>query len=121
MKNDLLAVLCLSLGSVGVARAEAGAPSTQQTIVRPPQPPPPVQPPTAAPTEMPPAPPEQPPPPPRTQNQADEQEPVLAGADATANGQWVYTDQYGWVFMPYGDQYTAEGTVQDDYPYAYLY
>src|SRR5437870_4409488 len=25
-------------------------------------------------------------------------------------GQWVYTSQYGWVWMPYGRQYVDEGT-----------
>ena len=30
-------------------------------------------------------------------------------------------DQYGWIWMPYGDQYTYEGTYYDASPYAYVY
>ena len=45
-------------------------------------------------------------------------------AQPGANGQWVYTQQYGWLWMPYGDQYvstpqpTTGATV---YPYEYVY
>jgi hypothetical protein len=37
-----------------------------------------------------------------------------------APGQWVYTGQYGWVWMPYGDGYTyvpSEGGVPNMYVY----
>src|SRR2546427_8321785 len=36
-------------------------------------------------------------------------------------GQWVYTSQYGWVWMPYGRQYVDEGTYGADSPYQYVY
>jgi hypothetical protein len=48
------------------------------------------------------------------------QQPV-AVEQGTGAGQWVYTEQYGWVWMPYGDQYTYEGTAYDASPYAYVY
>jgi hypothetical protein len=36
------------------------------------------------------------------------------------SGQWVYTQQYGWIWMPYGNQYVyaPEGAA---YPSAYVY
>ncbi len=46
--------------------------------------------------------------------------PVRAPAPAR-DGQWVYTSQYGWLFMPYGSQYTSEGSTRDVYPKAYVY
>jgi hypothetical protein len=63
------------------------------------------QPPTAAPTSQP------PPPPPPT---APTAQPIEPPADATSApppsakvaGEWVYTTQYGWVWMPYDQQYT---------------
>ncbi|HME92105.1 MAG TPA: hypothetical protein VKE49_11825, partial [Myxococcaceae bacterium] len=36
-------------------------------------------------------------------------------------GQWVYTDQYGWVWMPYGQQYTYSPPPEVAYPYSYVY
>ena len=36
-------------------------------------------------------------------------------------GQWVYTTQYGWVWMPYGPQYVDEGTYGARTPYQYVY
>jgi len=36
-------------------------------------------------------------------------------------GQWVYTSQYGWVWMPYGQQYVDEGTYGAASPYQYVY
>jgi hypothetical protein len=64
--------------------------------------------------------PEQPPPPPPSQiperpasrpQPPDEQLPV---------GQWVYTEQYGWVWMPYGNKYThlpPDGSPPNMYVY----
>ena len=82
-----------------------------------------VQPSTPAPDMMPPAPPQQPPAPPvqsQGQTQPEMQQPAPA-AQATAGGQWVYTSEYGWVWMPYGNQYTYEGSANDAYPYSYVY
>ena len=42
-------------------------------------------------------------------------------AQAGGGGQWVYTSEYGWIWMPYGNQYTYEGTANDAYPYSYVY
>ena len=36
-------------------------------------------------------------------------------------GQWVYTSQYGWVWMPYGQQYVSEGAWGAATPYQYVY
>src|SRR3954466_15119527 len=36
-------------------------------------------------------------------------------------GQWVFTGQYGWVWMPYGTQYVDEGSASADVPYAFVY
>lgn len=66
----------------------------------------------APPSEVPPAPPAVQPPPPVSQRSA--------GA-ALPGGQWVYTDQYGWVWMPWSDAYRY---VPDDgwgEPYLYVY
>jgi hypothetical protein len=64
--------------------------------------------------------PTQPPPPAPRQIPA----PPLASADPpaqpAATGQWVYTDQYGWVWMPYGDRY-VHVVPGDDPPDMYLY
>jgi hypothetical protein len=38
-----------------------------------------------------------------------------------SSGQWVYTQQYGWVWMPYGAKYISEGSTGDGTPYAYVY
>jgi hypothetical protein len=40
---------------------------------------------------------------------------------AAAQGQWVYTQQYGWVWMPYGSQYTYTPTQTGVYPSEYVY
>jgi hypothetical protein len=45
--------------------------------------------------------------------------PPVAVAPAPAGGQWVYTSQYGWVWMPYGSAYTyvPAGAYPDMYVY----
>jgi hypothetical protein len=43
----------------------------------------------------------------------------VAVAPAPATGQWVYTAQYGWVWMPYGAAYTY--LPAGAYPDMYLY
>jgi hypothetical protein len=84
-------------------------------------------PPSAAPTDVPPAPPQQLPPPPQAQvpqQQYQYAQPVQAAppvAQAPATGQWVYTSQYGWVWMPYGTQYTYTPTDTGVYPSEYVY
>jgi hypothetical protein len=86
-----------------------------------PQPPAPgesqaAQPSSAEPSQLPPAPPEQIPAPPPPQVQAPTE-----ATQAAADGQWVYTEQYGWVWMPYGSQYTYEPTQAGAYPSEYVY
>jgi hypothetical protein len=44
--------------------------------------------------------------------------PPAAPAPAVPNGQWVYTGQYGWVWMPYEQAYTQ---VYPDESVAYMY
>src|ERR1700690_1017533 len=76
------------------------------------------QPASAQPTELPPAPPQQVPAPPQQEIQAA---PQVAQAQPEAQGQWVYPQQYGWVWMPYGSQYTYEPTQTGVYPSEYVY
>ena len=45
---------------------------------------------------------------------------VPAAGQATPPGQWVYTAQYGWLWMPYGNTYTyvpPDGSAPDMYVY----
>jgi hypothetical protein len=44
-----------------------------------------------------------------------------AAAPPSQTGQWVYTNQSGWVWMPYGAQYVDEGTYGGDSPYQFVY
>src|SRR6267142_6364006 len=90
----------LSLG-LGIARAEA-----QEGIQAQPD---------AQPTAQPPTPPEQLPPPPQ------QQAPIAAQPQAAATGQWVSTAQYGWIWIPYGQQYTYEPADEAAVPYEYVY
>lgn len=79
----------------------------------------PAQPPAPQPDVQPPAPPANPPP-----MQAGPQYQAQPGQPApTAGGQWVFTQQYGWLWMPYGDQYvyTPQATTGVVYPYEYVY
>ena len=46
-------------------------------------------------------------------------QPEQPAAPAGQSGQWVYTDQYGWVWIPYSREYTYVGT--EGYPYSYCY
>lgn len=66
-----------------------------------------LQPPTPAPNQ---------PPPPPSQIPA----PPASGTPAQVPGQWVYTQQYGWIWMPYGDTYTREGP-EGSPPNMYVY
>jgi hypothetical protein len=60
------------------------------------------------PEQVPPAPPAEPPPPPQAQTAPPQVEQAPAPqAQAVPPGQWVYTQQYGWIWMPYADAYTS--------------
>jgi hypothetical protein len=67
---------------------------------------------------VPPPPTTQPAPPPRIP-------PPIQARAAPATGQWVYTQQYGWIWMPYGDQYVqapaAAQASTDASPMEYVY
>jgi hypothetical protein len=42
-------------------------------------------------------------------------------AQGTPSGEWVQTEQYGWVWMPYADAYTRVPSDGYGEPYAYVY
>jgi hypothetical protein len=75
-----------------------------------------------APTQVPPPPPEHVAPPSEAQVQTV-RHPARRHAHVRVrgDGQWVYTEQYGWIWIPYGAQYTYEPTDPDDQPYEYVY
>jgi hypothetical protein len=79
------------------------------------------QPPIPQPEMVPPPPPEVTPGPPVTEPAQPEQAPLVQQAPApSGSGQWVYTSQYGWIWMPYGNAYTyapAGGAAPDMYVY----
>ncbi len=70
--------------------------------------------PQAPPSELPPAPPSEMPAAPQVEAPAQSGAPVPPG-------QWVYTQQYGWVWMPYADAYTSVPANGSGEPYAYVY
>lgn len=83
MKTPILLLsFALATGALAQSAPPTAAPTSQ------PPPPPPSAPPVGQPMESPAAPPGAPQP-----------------SSATA-GEWVYTTQYGWVWMPYDQQYT---------------
>ena len=117
-------IFCLLLGS-GVAQAQGISSNNENTSSAVPQPrttSDEVQPATAAPSQAPPMPPNFPPPLP-SQARGQTLQPIqqAVGSQDGASGQWVYTTEYGWLWMPYGDQYTHEGVASDANPYTYAY
>lgn len=102
-------ILVAALAVAPVRAQEAPAPPAQEA------PPPPAQaePPTPTPKNPPPPPPRERPAPPTT----------APGTDAARDrdgGQWVYTDQHGWVWMPYGEDCIHESDGGGP-PHMYLY
>ncbi len=75
---------------------------------------PPSEPPAAPPAQ--PAP-EQVPAPPASAEQTDAQ--PAAPPPGVPSGQWAYTGQYGWVWMPYAQNYTYVPDSGDPYMYVY--
>jgi len=57
----------------------------------------------------------------QAQPPAQPSEPEAAQEDQGPPGQWVYTSQYGWVWMPYGDAYTSVPPDGWGEPYEYAY
>jgi hypothetical protein len=111
--NTKLAIVSLALLVPRLALAQASPEPSTQTEQVAAQGDQAVAPPTEAPATAPAPPPKQPPAPPSAQAQKGQ-------AAANPTGQWVYTNQYGWVWAPYGDQYVSatEGAAQ---PYEYVY
>jgi len=118
--RSLLATIVL-FASVA-ARAEPPAPGPGAATAPAPSAAQPLQPPAPPPKETPPPPATQAPPPPHAQ-------PIEPPAAATAPrppaptapppaGQWVYTRQYGWLWMPYEQAYTY---VVPDAATAYMF
>ncbi len=74
-----------------------------------------VRPDALAPRDLPP-----PPPPPAARPKPPAEAPQAQRERSQEDGQWVHTEQYGWVWMPYGDGFThtppSGGT-----PHMYLY
>jgi hypothetical protein len=104
--------LCLGTGLASVGFAQEAAPTE----------PPPSAPPSDEPTFDPPPPPENPTPPEVAANESSEPEPappVETQEAPSPDGQWVYTNQYGWVFMPYAQSYTYVPAT--GYPFAFAY
>ncbi len=122
MTNTLTALACALLIADGVAFAqEREDPPDQYGATQPDEAPSATQSAIAAPTEAPPAPPLFPPLPPESEAQAEEQVVAPATDGTKASGQWFYTEYYGWVFVPYGDQYVSLATDFDPVAYAYVY
>lgn len=72
------------------------------------------QPPTAPPQVLPPPPPAQPP--------QTAYAPAAPAAPAPVpEGEWVFTQQYGWVWMPYAGDYVSVPQVAGALPQAYVY
>jgi hypothetical protein len=102
-----------------------------QAATEPDAPPPPGAPLAEAPAQ-PPGPPPQagpppregaPPPPPMEAPPPPQQAPPVASPQPVAGppGQWVYTNQFGWLWMPYGQQYTYVPADPQVFPDQYVY
>ena len=74
-----------------------------------------------APTEVPPAPQYEAPPAPPAQAEAPAPPPPAEAPASPPAGQWIYTQQYGWIWMPYSDSYTYAPANGYGEPYAYVY
>jgi hypothetical protein len=89
--------LALVILSSGVAFAEDAAPAGPPPMQQPP--PPSVPPPPAVVGRAPPA----------------------APSVARTAGQWVFTRQLGWIWMPYGDQFVSSPATASGQPFAFVY
>jgi hypothetical protein len=105
IKGALIYALPLLVAGSSVARAQDVDYGPPPEVVQPTAPMPEQQPP--------------PPPPPEAYPQVSPQ--PAPPVPAPAAGQWVYTGQYGWVWMPYGPGYTYDGAAGDPTPYSYVY
>ena len=98
--KSLVVALLIVLISVLIGSSPVRAQSPQPAV-----------PPSQAPAEVPPPPPEELPP-------APEGDLVV---EQPATGQWVFTAEYGWVFMPYGSEYVSAPADPGVTPYQYVY
>jgi len=108
--------LCLAL-LLGVAPAFVLA----QPVAEPSAPPPPPGAPPAEAAPLPEPPPPQLAPPPGEIAQPAPVPGVPPQAAAGPAGQWVYTNQYGWLWMPYGQEYTYVPADTQAFPDQYVY
>lgn len=132
---------CTMLAGIGSVSAQVGAPPKDQA------PPDPARqsarPAGPAPAEPPPAPPLQPPAIPAAAGPAvanlatsaedgAELERVYTLGDVSVSlsalsptpmgvGRWIYTEQYGWLYLPYGDQYVVQAGGAEASAYVYAY
>jgi hypothetical protein len=111
--------LCLSLCSLGLAPVA----SAQESAAPPPfeQPPTDAPPPSdQPPAELPPPPPPELPAPPQPEAEPAPPPEVEAPPPAAIpDGQWVFTSQYGWVFMPYEQAYTYVPAYGDPFMFVF--
>jgi len=117
-------VIVAFLLSATPAVAFGQANSDPNAMAAPAPPPPGITPPPSepAPSEAPPPPPAQEPQPapaPQADSQSESSPPPPA-ADMPA-GQWVYTNQYGWLWMPHAQQYTYIPGDAQVFPDQYVY
>lgn len=109
MKTHVIAILIAAATSAGSAAL------AQQPQYLPPDDPFPDQAPQGIP--------EPPPPPPQADSPAQQAGYVVAQAAPVeappATGQWVFTQQYGWVWMPYGPNYTYVDASNAAYTWSY--
>ncbi len=109
MINRLLAIALVSFPFLAAAQVGAPDSAPPSAAVEPPAPPP---------ESAPPPPPATFAPPPQAARAAPPQ--AESVTLPPTDGQWVYTSQYGWVWMPYGARYTylpVGGAVPDMYVY----
>lgn len=121
MKNVLAAVAICSLlltGGLGLAEEQTGLPEPWTAADQAPDT---AQPTSLAPSELPPAPPALPPPAPEVESQPDDEAAAPSAEGEAASGQWVFTGQYGWLFLPYGEQYTSVPVDPEQTSFSYAY
>jgi hypothetical protein len=106
-KPTLILVVTSSLVVSAVARAQGQGPAPPPGSELGAAPTTPLQPPGPPPSETPPAPAAGIPTPPHAQP-IEPSRPATPAAPAPAvpTGQWVYTHQYGWLWIPYAQEYT---------------
>jgi hypothetical protein len=106
MKTTMIpAGLWFLLSSLGVARADVAIGVSAGLVVEPTVPVPVLVPP-APPVHLPPAP---------VYSPASA---VVQAGPVVAGGEWAFTSQYGWVYMPYDSRYVVAYASR---PYAYVY